>query len=55
MSTECRTLRSPDSTGSVPATRRSSVDLPCPFGPTMPRRSFGFTWNETPSRIVSPV
>ena len=46
-----RTL--PRSGRSSPASSRSSVDLPAPFGPTTPSTSPGATVTETPARIVA--
>jgi hypothetical protein len=48
-------VTAPESGGSTPASTRSSVDLPIPFGPTTPIRLDGVTESESPSRTtVSP-
>ena len=44
---------SPASGVSTPASRRSSVDLPAPLGPTTPSTSPGATVSDTPARIVA--
>src|SRR5215472_14322307 len=43
----------PASGSSSPASRRSSVDLPAPFGPTSPIRARGGTTRLTSSRTTS--
>src|SRR3954454_15081019 len=44
---------SPASGRSRPASRRRSVDLPAPLGPTTPSTSPGATVRETPARIAA--
>src|SRR5581483_7643335 len=43
----------PESGSSSPARRRSSVDLPAPFGPTSPIRARGGTTRLTSARTIS--